>query len=145
MNIVIYMIIILLFAVLLFWTWNNTRDFEKTEQRILFILIGIVILSILTLILFNISKIGVNYPNNDIMKEIRKISLLLFIPINGFLSLPHIASIKTAITLGKETDEKIKKKIIILGIIFIVGIIIETIYLKDFQNGIIQIVNSKTN
>ena len=72
MNIVIYMIIILLFAVLLFWTWNNTKDFERTEQRILFIVIGIVILSILTLILFNISKIGVNYPNNNIMKEIRK-------------------------------------------------------------------------
>ena len=72
-------------------------------------------------------------------------SLLLFMPINGFLSLPHIASIKTAISLGKENDEKIKKKIIILGIILVVGIVIETVYLKDFQNGIIQIVNTKTN
>ena len=33
-------------------------------------------------------------------------SLLLFMPINGFLSLPHIASIKTAISLGKENTKE---------------------------------------
>lgn len=142
MNILIYLIIIVLFGVLLFWTWNNTKDFGEDTKRIKFIVIGFIILSIITLILFNISKIGVNYESKDIMKEIRKISLLLFIPINGFLSLPHIASIKSEINLGSN-DDKNKRKIIILGIIIIISTIVEITYLKDFQNGIIQIINSK--
>lgn len=143
MKIAIYMIIILLFGVLLFWIWNNSKDFKQTQAKIKFIIIGIIILSIITLIIFNISKIGVIYPNKNIMKEIRKISLLLFIPINGFFTLPHIASIKSQIELGTNDNEKIRKKIIILGIIFIILTIIEIIYLKDFQNGIIQMLNSK--
>ena len=96
-----------------------------------------------TFILFNLSKIGIDYPNEDIMKEIRKIALLLFIPINGFLTLPHIASIKTEIQLGAKEEEKIKRKIILIAIVWILAIIIETIYLKDFQKGIIQIINTK--
>lgn len=142
MSILIYLIIVVLFGVLLFWTWNNTKDFGENTKRIKFITIGFIILSIITLILFNISKIGVNYESKDIMKEIRKISLLLFIPINGFLSLPHIANIKSTINLGSN-DEKTKRKIITLGIILIISIVIEIIYLKDFQSGIIQIIKSK--
>lgn len=143
MKIVIYLIIIVLFTVLLFWTWNNSKDFKETNSKIKFIIIGIIILSILTLLLFNISKIGINYPNKEIMKEIRNISLLLFVPINGFFTLPHLASISSEINLGTKDEEKIKRKIIILGVVFLIGTVIEIIYLKDFQNGIIQILNSK--
>ena len=143
MKILIYLIIIILFAVLLFWTWNNTKDFKETKSKIKFIIIGIITLSILTLILFNISKIGINYPNKGIMKEIRNISLLIFIPINGFFTLPHLASISSEINLGTKEEEKIKRKIIILAIVFLIVTVIETIYLKDFQNGILQMLNSK--
>lgn len=135
--------IIILFVVLLFWTWNNSKDFQENKAKIKFILIGLILLSIVTFILFNLSKIGIDYPNEDIMKEIRKIALLLFIPINGFLTLPHIASIKTEIQLGAKEEEKIKRKIILIAIVWIIAIIIETIYLKDFQKGIIQIINTK--
>ncbi len=135
--------IIVLFVVLLFWTWNNSKDFQENKAKIKFILIGLISLSMVTFILFNLSKIGIDYPNEDIMKEIRKIALLLFIPINGFLTLPHIASIKTEIQLGAKEEEKIKRKIILIAIVWILAIIIETIYLKDFQKGIIQIINTK--
>ena len=140
--ILIYLLIIVLFAVLLFWTWNNTKSFEQITQRISFIIIGLIILAIITLILFNISKAGINYPNTDIIGEIRKIALLIFIPINGYLSLPHIASIKTEID-EKEDEKNVKRRIIILLIVFIIAIIIETKYLKGFQNGIIQIIMNK--
>ena len=73
MNILIYLIIALLFAVLIFWTWNNTKDFDDTKQRITFIIFGI----------------------------------------------------------------------IILGIVFIITAIIEINYMKDFQNGIIQMLNNR--
>ena len=143
MKIIMYLMIIVLFVVLLFWTWNNSKDFQENKAKIKFILIGLILLSMVTFILFNLSKIGIDYPNEDIMKEIRKIALLLFIPINGFLTLPHIASIKTEIQLGAKEEEKIKRKIILIAIVWILAIIIETIYLKDFQKGIIQIINTK--
>ena len=57
MNILIYLIIALLFAVLIFWTWNNTKEFEETSERIIYIIVGIAVVAIVTLIYFAISKI----------------------------------------------------------------------------------------
>ena len=56
---VIYFIIIILFAVLFLWIWNNTKDFEDNLKKIKFIAIGIIALFIITFIIFNISKIGI--------------------------------------------------------------------------------------
>jgi hypothetical protein len=141
MGVIIYLIIIALFAVLLFWTWNNTKDFDNIAQRIRFIIIGLIAIFFITYILFNISKIGIEYPNTEIAKTVRRVAILVFIPINGFISLPHIASIKEEILSGMNDDNKTKKKIIILGIIILVAIIFEVNYLKSFQKGIISIIN----
>lgn len=143
MNILIYFIIAVLFVVLIFWTWNNTKDFEETSRRVIFIVVGIVLIAIVTLIYFAISKVGITYPKVEMVKQVRKMVVLLFTPINGFLSLPHIASLKMKIKLKTEDEEKLKKKIIMLGIVFIVATIVEINYMKDFQNGIIQMLNSK--
>ncbi len=143
MNILIYLIIALLFAVLIFWTWNNTKEFEETSERIIFIVAGIIIIAIITLIYFAISKIGITYPKPEMVKQVRKIAVLVFTPINGFLSLPHIASLKMKIKLKTEEESKLKKKIIILGIVFVVATIMEISYMKDFQNGIVQMLNNK--
>ena len=136
--IAIYFIIIILFAVLILWTWNNTKDFIDNSKKIKFIGIGIVALFIITFIIFLFSKIGLTYPNKEILKQVRRISILLCAPINGYLSLPHIAKIKSDIETNAIDDEKGKKRIIILSIIIIIAIILEIFYLKDFQRGIIE-------
>lgn len=143
MNILIYIIIALLFVVLIFWTWNNTKEYEEITKRITYIVTGILAMLLITLIDFTISKIGITYPKAEMVKQVRKMSVLLFTPINGFFSLPHIATIKTQIELKKVENDKIKKKIIILGIIFIIATIVEINFIKEFQNGIIQILNNK--
>ena len=143
MNILIYFIIAVLFAVLIFWTWNNTKDFEETSKRVFFIVVGIVIVAVITLIYFKISKISITYPKVEMVNQVRKMVVLLFTPINGYLSLPHIASLKIQIKLKTEENSKLKKKIMILGIVLVVATIIEISYMKDFQNGIIQMLNSK--
>lgn len=143
MNILIYLIIALLFVVLIFWTWNNTKDFDDTKKRITFIIFGIIILGVVTLIFFNISKVGIEYPKKEMVNQVRKLTMLIFIPVNGFLSLPHIATIKEQIGQKSLEEEKIKRKIIILGIVFIITAIIEINYMKDFQNGIIQMLNNR--
>ena len=143
MNILIYLIIALLFVVLIFWTWNNTKDFDDTKKRITFIIFGIIILGVVTLIFFNISKVGIEYPKKEMVNQVRKLTMLIFIPVNGFLSLPHIASLKMKIKFKTEDDSMLKRKIKILGIVFIVATIFEILYMKDLQNGIIQILNRK--
>ncbi len=142
MVIMIYLIIIILYAVLLFWTWNNVKQFENIAQKIGYIGIGLIILFAITWILFSIAKSGVDYPSVEIMKEVRKMALLIFVPINGFLSLPHFASIVQEITTG-TSDEKTRRRATILGIVIVIAIIIEIAYMKSFQNGIIEILNSK--
>ena len=135
---VIYFIIIILFLVLFLWIWNNTKDFEDNLKKIKFMVIGIIALVIITFIIFNISKIGITYPNKEVLKQVRRISVLLCVPINGYLSLPHIAKILSDIKNNSVDDEKSKRRIIILTVITIIAIIFEIFYLKDFQKGIIE-------
>ena len=99
MNILIYLIIALLFCVLILWTWNNTKDYESTVERIKYTAIGTIVIFLITLIYFTISKIGITYPKPEMIGQVRKIAVLVFTPINGFLSLPHIASLKMKIKL----------------------------------------------
>ena len=56
MNILIYLIIALLFAVLIFWTWNNTKEFEETSERIIYIIVGIAVVAIVTIIFLYVYK-----------------------------------------------------------------------------------------
>ena len=135
--IAIYFIIIILFIVLFLWVWNNTKDFEDNSKKIIFSIVGLIFLFIITFIIFNISKIGITYPNKEILKQIRRIAILLCVPINGYLSLPHIAKIVSDIKTNSIDEEKSKKRIIVLSIIIVIAIIFEICYLKDFQKGII--------
>ena len=139
----IYLIIIILFSVLIFWTWNNSVDFEENKKRVKFIAFGILILYVVTLIIFNISKIGVAYPNISVIKQVRRITVLLFTPLNGYITLPHIAKIFSIIKTNSEEDDKIKKRIIILFIVVLIFSIIEIQYINGFQNGIINFMQNR--
>ena len=134
----IYFIIIVLFTVLVMWIWNNVKDFENNTKKIKFIIIGLIILFICTTIIFTISKIGIKYPDNEVLKYVRSISIFLCVPINGYISLPHIAKIKSDIYTNTVDEEKSKKRIIFLAAIIIIVTIFEIFYLKDFQKGIIN-------
>ena len=141
----IYLIIIVLFAVLILWTWNNVKDFEDNAKKIKFITVGIIILLISTFIIFTISKIGIKYPNDNVLKYVRRISILLCVPINGYVTLPHIAKIKSDIDTKTIDDEKSKKRIIILVAIIAIITFFEIFYLKDFQKGIIYNLTNKNS
>ena len=140
----IYFIITVLFIIYIVFVWNSTKEFETILMRISFILIGTLFITVLTLILFLISKIGVVYPKNEMVGEVRRIILLCFIPINGFITLTQASSIFTQAKSGMVSKEDIEKKIKRLIIIFIALIIFETIYFKNIQNGMIKIIKNRT-
>ena len=136
-------IIVVLFIIYIVCAWNSTKVFENTLLRISFILVGTLFITLLTLILFWISKIGVKYPKKEMIGEVRKIILLSFIPINGFLTLTQSASIFAQAKSGMVSKEEMKKKIKRLVIIFIILIVFEAIYFKNVQNGMIRIIQNK--
>ena len=136
-------IIVVLFIIYIVCAWNSTKEFENNLLRISFIFVGTLFITLLTLILFWISKIGVEYPKKEMIGEVRKIILLSFIPINGFLILTQTASIFAQAKSGMVSKEDMQKKIKRLVIFFIILIVIEAIYFKNIQNGMIKIIQNK--
>ena len=136
-------IIVVLFIIYIVCAWNSTKEFENNLLRISFILVGTLFITLLTLILFWISKIGVQYPKKEMIGEVRRIILLSFIPINGFITLTQSASIFAQAKSGMVSKEDMQKKIKRLVIIFIILIVFEAIYFKNIQNGMIRIIQNK--
>ncbi len=140
----IYFIVFLLFVVYIVWTWNSTKEFEDQKIRIAYLIVGTLFIAMVTLIIFLVSKIGVNYPKKEMVGQVQKIVLLVFTPINGFVVLTQFSSVFQQIRSGMVSKEKMNKKIKTLLIVFTILIIIECIYFKNVQYGIIKIINSKS-
>ena len=139
--VIIISIIVAVYLLMIAWTWQSLESLEKTK-KVAFVVIGIIISYIVTLIIFNISQQGVNYQNEITKHEIKKILVLLFTALNGVIFIPYIAKLFTRVKENEIEDYKLRKKIIILVIIFIICMFFENMYLKDIQNGIINIYNS---
>ncbi len=140
----IYFIITVLFIIYIVCVWNSTKEFETVLMRISFILVGTLFITILTLIIFWISKFGILYPKKEMVGEVRKIILLSFIPINGFITLTQASTIFAQAKSGMVSKEDMEKKIKRLVIIFIVLVVFEVIYFKNIQNGMIKIIQNRT-
>ena len=138
-----YFIITILFVVYIIWSWRSTEEFETPIMRILYIVIGTAFIIFVNLILFYISKIGITYPKEEMIGETRKIILLIFTPINGFVVLTQFASIFTKIKSGIISKEEMSKKLKIIFVIIAVLIILECIYFKNIQNGLIDVINAR--
>ena len=82
-----YFIIFILFVFFVVFAWNSTKDFETPVMRLSYIGVGTLFITVLTLIIFQFSRIGINYPKEEMIGEVRKIILLVFIPINGLIIL----------------------------------------------------------
>lgn len=139
----IYFIIFVLFIIYIVFLWNSTREFESLLMKFSFILVGTIFIAILTLFLFWISKIGIQYPKKEMIGEVRKIVVLAFIPINGFIILIQAVRLFIQAKSGMVSKEDMEKRIKRLIIIIIVLIIIEVIYFKSIQNGMIRIIQSR--
>lgn len=136
-------IIVVLFIIYIVCAWNSTKEYENILIRISFVFVGTLFIAMLTFVLFLISEIGVEYPKKEMIGEVRRIILLSFIPINGFLILTQSASIFAQAKSGMVSKEDMQKKIKKLAIIFIVLIVFEAIYFKNIQNGMIRIIQNK--
>ena len=131
---------IILYALLFVWTYKNMYELEN-KTKIIYIVSFLGILYIITKIIYNIGGNPIGKELGEVANTFNRTMLTIFIGINGLITMPHIAS---ALNKYKEEqiDEKgMKKRIIIVGIIFVVFIIFEFNYIKDMQVSMLEIIS----
>ena len=134
---IILIIIAVLFLVLIGWCWNSLGSIEK-QDKIKYIIVGLILTYIMTIIIYSISKIGIQYESKETMKMIRAIFQLLFTIVNGYMLLPYTFKKIEQIKNNTIKEEKIKKSIIILLIIIVLIFIFESMYLGNIQQEILN-------
>ena len=139
MIILITVITIVLYIIFIAFTLHNLNTAIDNKIKIAYITIGTLIIFLVTLIIFNISTNGVEYENKDMIGNVRNIILAVFVPVNGLIVMPYLANLISKINTNEITQQKFKKKIIVLAIIFIVVVIFECSYFKSTQLGILKI------
>ena len=137
---IIILVSIIIFVILITWCWHNLGKIEK-GKKIVYIILGLILIYVITSIVFGISKNNIEYPNVDIKNTIANMLILIFTGLNGLIVMPYIARQIDRINEKEINKQNFTKKIIIFAIIFLICLIFECGYLADTQKGIIRIYN----
>lgn len=137
MNALISIISIILFIVLGIIIYNGLNGMDLKKKIIIFIF-EIIVCLIFTMILFNISSLGIEYPNSQSRGIAMKILVTIFTPMNGIILLPNITRLINESQNGEIDKEECARKLKKTLIVFILLVIIEFVYLKNTQIGILS-------
>ena len=140
---IIIIVIITIYLLLISLVWQNMGDIDKTK-KIVFIAVGIIAVFLITLIIFNISKINIAYQNKESERAVRNLIVPLFTGLNSLVIMPYISKTLNRLNEKEIEKEKFSKRILVILIIFLICITFECGYFKDIQKGIIQISNSSS-
>ncbi len=135
---------IIIYLVLIAWTWQSLAFMDKIK-KVIFIVIGIIFMYVTTLFVFQMTKGGITYENPEMQKGIQNILVAVFTGINGIIIMPQIARIWDKMQEEERNKEVLGKRIIILIIVFIVCLIFESNYMKDTQESILRMYQELRN
>lgn len=135
---IIILTILVLSIVLLRWMWNSLGGIENSKKAT-FIVAGLIVIYILTFIIFNISKSGIEYKNKETMNMIRAMLVAVFTLVNSYIVLPYTFKRLDKIDNDEIDTDQLKKSMIIMIVVIIVISIFEVSYLKSVQQGIMSI------
>ena len=137
----ILLITIIIYLVMIVWTWKVLGEIEKTK-KVLFIAIGVLIVYLITLLVNSFAQSGIEFEKEAMAKEIKNILVLVFTGLNSMIILPFVARNLEKLDNGDIEKDELSKKIVILIIIFIICMIFECNYMKNTQEGILEIYQS---
>ena len=135
---------IFIFLISIIWIWHNLGNIKK-KKKIAFILIGLCITYLITIVLYNISSTDMTYPSEEIKKTVSNTLILIFTGLNALIFLPFIAYLFDNILEEEIEKNQAQKRMIVIFIIFVVCVFVENGYLKDTQEGIISMYNEVQN
>ena len=138
MIILIATITIILYIILISSTMHSLSLVENNKVKIGFIVTGLILMLGSVWVTFYISASGLNYTNVQMVGRVRNVLLAVFIPVNGLIVMPYLANMLSKIDSNEITQEKFKKRLIILTILYVAILIFECTYFKSTQIGIIK-------
>lgn len=141
---IIIIITIAIYIVLIAWTWKNLGSIENTK-KIGFIICSLAILFIITTIVFSMSKTNIIYPSKEIEEAVRNVLVTVFAGLNGMIVMPYLGKMLEKVKENEIKKEEFLRKLIIIGSVFVICIFFECGYLKDTQEGILQIYQKAAN
>ena len=134
----IIIIALIIYFINIAWTWKSLGEMGKSS-KVVFIIVGILVLFIITLITFNISAKNIQYQHQGETDTIRNVLVSIFTGINGIIILPQIAKILEKAKNGDLEKNQIRNRLILWIAILIICLIFECGYMKDTQQGIVNI------
>ena len=132
---------IIIYLVLIAWTWQSLGSIEKTKKMI-FILVGIILMYLITLIVFRTTKGDIDYQNIKIQNSIQSVIVVICTGINGMIVMPQIGKILEQINENQIAKGQLIKRCFILVVVLIICFIFESEYMKDTQQGILKVYHS---
>ncbi len=141
MLVFIYICILLLNLVAVLLTYHCLgKDMDKRAKGI-FIVVGIAVMYILVTFVYWIGTKNINLGiDADTGKNLITFT---FVPVNSIIILPFLAKSYINWKDNKIQSEQLRNRCILIGIILIIGLVIEFFYFKGIQNGILSILNSR--
>ena len=140
MIILIATITIILYILLISSTMHSLKVVESTKVKVGFIVTGFILMLVSIWVTFYISISGLNYENAQIVGRVRNLLVAVFVPVNGLIVMPYLAKMLSKIGSNELTQEKFKKRLIILAIIYFAILIFECSYFKSTQIGILEMI-----
>lgn len=140
MQIFISAIIIIIYLVAIAKTWTNLEELEK-YKKIIIIGIGIIVLYLVTNIIFSISTNSIEYQNGNMQNSVKNMLTILFTGINALIFIPWITKNVVKLKNNEIETKSFQMKLLIIGTVFVVCMIVENIYMKNIQKGILDIYN----
>lgn len=133
----IFLISIVIYVIAGIMIYHNAYNLEQ-NKKIILIICGFIINFIITVIIANMGMSGINTYNLNYSLIIKITPILIFAPINAIISTPYIANILNKYKVKRLNSSQLKTRIIILIIILILIAIFEISYIKEFEIGILQ-------
>ncbi len=135
---------IIIYLIVLAWTWHNLSGIEH-GKKIIYTIVGLIVMYIITMITFNISKTGITYENPEMEKDIGNMLILIFAGLNSLIVLPYISRLLSRINDDDIEKNQVSKRIMVIIVVLVLCLIMESGYLKDIQNGIINVYETQKN
>jgi len=133
---------IILYVVLLVWTYKNMYALEN-RTKIIYTICMLIIVYIVTKILYNIGGNPIGKELGDAATTFNRTMLSVFVGVNGLITMPYIASILNKYK-EKIIDEKgLRKRVIIILALFSIFLIFEFNYIKDMQVNMLEMISDK--
>ena len=135
---------IIIYLIVLAWTWHNLSGIEH-GKKIIYTIVGLIIMYIVTTITFNISKTGIVYEDPQMEIDIGNILILIFAGLNSLIVLPYLSKLLSRINDEDIEKNQVSKRIIVIIVVIVLCLMMESGYLKDIQNGILNVYETQKN